>query len=390
MLAIRLLCASLLALLAGGALAASAGAAAPSVVGNLRVATDSEPRFPNAAATAGRHAFVVLQAWQDDRLRQLKAANPRLVVLVYKNLSFSARDVAASGQSASGVPYSEAVKHPDWFLLDRRGRRFASWSYDWNLAMDVGRPAYQRRWADNVERELAAAPWDGVFIDDVSPTMKYHRDPHDIAQYRTDRAYAAATRSALETIAPRIRATGKLAFGNLGAWSEYPSEVNEFLDFLDGGLDEFFGKWGDKPGKGYADAARWKVGLDNLRRAQRAGKTFLAVTHSRRTDGAAARYGYASVLLGAEGRAAFALHDDYGTETWFPEYDIPLGTPTGPAEADASGVYRRRFTGGLVVVNPTETTRRVDLGGRFTGSGLTRASSVVLRPKRALVLASAD
>lgn len=52
---------------------------------------------------------------------------------------------------------------------------------------------------------------------------------------------------------------------------------------------------------------------------------------------------------------------------WFPEYEVPIGAPTeaGRTVAElrdpASGLYRRSFTNGLVLVNPTDQPRAITL-----------------------------
>src|SRR5215210_2384158 len=279
---------------------------AGATVGHVRVAIDSAATFPSYSQTASREQYVILQAWQQDRMRALKAANPNIRVLVYKNLSFSAASTSTSGFASTGVKYGEAdAGHPEWFLLNTSGQRFTSNGYGYLWAMDVGSAGYQQRWADNVISELTSQGWDGVFMDDVNTTMKYHYDVESIAKYPSDAAYAAATRSALATIGPRVRAAGKLAVANIGSWPEYPSVGDDWLQFLDGGMDEMFLKWGTSPGQGYAWAGRWEQQLKSLKQAEGDGKLFLAITHSAAGDADAARFGYATMLLGGNGHGRF-------------------------------------------------------------------------------------
>src|SRR5687767_14964281 len=321
-------------------------------VGHVRVAIDSNAAFPSYGQTAQRHGVVVLQAWQQDRLRALKEANPGVKVLVYKNLGFINEGTSWSGLSSSGVAYKEAdTLHPDWFLKNTSGSRFTSDSHHYLWAADVGNQAYQERWADGVLTELTESGWDGVFMDDVNATMTHHYDVSEVAKYPSDSSYAAAVRSALATIGPRMRSAGKLAVANIGSWGEFPSVGNDWIQFLDGAMDEMFLKWGTAAGQGYAATSRWERQLAALQHAEKTDKLFLAVTHSAGGDAVAARYGYATMLLGSNGRGYFALAGDYTNETWFPEYDYDLGAPAGPESAGPDGVHRRAFERGLVVVN---------------------------------------
>jgi Hypothetical glycosyl hydrolase family 15 len=361
-------------------------AASARTVSHVRTAIGSTAAFPDIDRSAKRHGYVILNAWQQDRLRALKRANPWLKVLVYKNLAFASKSTAWTGEVASGVRYGEADRdHPDWFLLNTSGQRFSSWSYEWNVAMDVGNRGYQDRWADNVISELRSEGWDGVFMDDVNTTFKYHYEVKRIAKYPDDASYSAATRSALASIAPRVRASGKLVVANIGSWSENYSTGIDWLRYLDGAMDEMFVKWGEHPGKGYSPWS-WHTQVNELRETERQGKDFLGITHSATDDARAARYGYATMLLASNGRSSFALAQDYSAETWFPEYDYDLGAPLGPAKRDSDGVYRRSFQRGLVLVNPTDSAKRVSFGGGYHGSGLARAGGAELKPTSGLIL----
>jgi Hypothetical glycosyl hydrolase family 15 len=360
--------------------------ASTSAAGHLRMATDSNADFSNLSLTSQRQGYVILNAWQTDKLQQIKAANPDVKVLVYKNLSAS---IASSnnGYRSTGVSYQQAdSQHPDWFLKNTSGQHFTFNDYGYLWAMDVGSPSYQQAWADNVISELQKSGWDGVFMDDTNTTVKYHYDPSKIAKYPTDSRWQAATQSALAYIGPHVQAAGKLAVANVGSWGEYPSVGRSWLQYLSGAMDEMFVKWGTAAGSGYADQTRWSTQLDSLKYAQQHGKDFLAVTHSASGDSAAACYGWATVLLGAQGRADYSMAPNYTTETWFPEYESDIGQPTGPESTDANGIHRRVFTNGIVVVNPTASRLAANLNGTYSGSGLSQVSSVTVAPHSGYVL----
>ena len=372
------------------ALTTPAASFATSVAGQHRVAIDSRPDFSDLTRTAERHQYVILQAWQADKMRALKAVNPDLRVLVYKNLSAS---IASSNQGvySTGVSYQEAdEEHPEWFLRNRSGERFSFRSFSYLWAMDVGSSSYQRRWAENVIAELEREGWDGVFVDDTNTTMRYHYAADEIAKYPSDAAWQEATESALAHIGPRVQAAGKLIVPNIGSWGENPAVGRRWLQYVSGAMDEMFVKWGNSPGDGYAYEGRWAAQVDSLAAAQRRNKHFIAVTHSSNDDRDAARYGWATVLLAAEGEASFALHGDYTHETWFPEYEYDLGAPVGDRVERASGLHVRKFENGIVVVNPTSTSAAVNLPGSYSGSGFKGVSRVRLQPNRAAILLRDD
>jgi len=162
------------------------------VAGHVRLALSTPSSFPNVSTTAKRSNYVVLQAWDGTRAAQLKAANPSLVVLMYQNASAMAKGAGPNGIYSTGVGYEQAdTAHPDWFLKDTAGRRIAEGGYDWLYMADVANPGYQDAWATAVVNRLKSGPWDGVFMDDVNTTAKYHTDPSKIAGYATDVGFFA-------------------------------------------------------------------------------------------------------------------------------------------------------------------------------------------------------
>jgi hypothetical protein len=364
------------------------------VGGHVRLALATPSSFANVATTADRSSYVVLQAWDGARATQLKAANPSLTVLMYQNASAMAKGSGPNGIYASGVGMEQADSaHPSWFLKDASGKRITEGGYDWLYMADVGNADYQAAWASNVLARLSNGPWDGVFMDDVNTTAKYHTDPAGIAAYPNDKAYQAATRSLLAAVGPRLRAAGKLAIPNIGSWSENPAAAKDWLQFVDGGMDEMFVKWSTTPGVGYRPAIDWKTQVDAIKAAESMGKRYLAVTQAGSGDSQAELYGWASVLMAAQSKSstAYLAGTNYNSDPdWLPEFDAPIGDPTGAASALGNGAYARTFTNGLVVVNPSASTVKVSLGGAYNGSGLHNATSASLAPNTALVLTKGD
>jgi hypothetical protein len=366
----------------------TANAAAPSV-GHFRYAIDTAAGQADYSQTGARNKVLVLQSYQVPLMQRLKAANPSLKILIYKDLSGMVERDQWGGVS-TGVATQDAAAHPEWFLKNTSGDRFTFRYYDWIWAADIGNAAYQQKWADNVLAEMGSKGWDGVFMDDTNPSMEYHYDVARVAKYPTDAAYQAATGSALAAIGARFKAAGKLTVPNFGFWKDYPSVINGWLRHVDGGMNENFVKVGTSAAAdSYDRASVWESQLQSIKDAEAQGKLYLGVSHSANDDGLAARYGYATMLLAGAGNASFAMHGDYTNENWFSVYDYAIGTPSAAETKDASGVHRRKFSNGLVLVNPTAAAVRVQFGGNYTGSGLTNATAATLQPHAALVLAKA-
>jgi hypothetical protein len=351
------------------------------------MALNTPSLFTSPSQTAQRNSYIVLQPWEAKHAAELKAANPDLTVLAYQDLSAMAQSIGPGGLSSSGINYAEANSaHPDWFLLNTSGNRISESGYSWLWMADTANLGYQQQWTSNVLKVLSSGPWDGVMMDDTNTTARYYTDPSSITKYPTDAAYQSAIRSILAYAGPRIQAAGKLAIPNMGSWSEYPEVVKEWLQYVSGGMDEMFVKWSTTPGQGYRGASEWQTQLDEIASTEAMGKQFLAITHVEPGDTQAVRYGWASALLGANGHTVFFAAYDYTGETWSSEYEVPLGAPTSVATKIAGGAWKRTFTGGLVVVNPTTTAVSVSFGGSYSGSGLTNATGATLGANSAVIL----
>ncbi len=97
------------------------------------------------------------------------------------------------------------------------------------------------------------------------------------------------------------------------------------------------------------------------------------------TDYQAMRYGLASCSMD-DGYYFFTNNaDPYHHVPRFDEYNANLGMPTSspPTAAWQSGVYRRDFEGGIVLVNPKGNgSRTVNLGGEFVKIRGTQVPSI--------------
>jgi hypothetical protein len=361
------------------------GPARALVVGHLRLAIRSDATFSSYDWTATHEQVVILQSWDVADLYRLKAANPKVKVLMYKNASAVTNSAASDGRHCTGVSYGQAAAN-GWLLRNQGGSPFAFLDYPWLYAADIGSPGYQQAWADNVLADIGSDPWDGVFIDDVNPTIRYHYCVSCVAKYPTDDQYSAATQSFVRDVGPRLQAAGKLAIANIGSWSAYASSVDPWLNWLSGAMDENFLKWGDEPGTGYASPGVWATQLDEVKNTEAKGKLFIGITKSSAGDVRAAVYGYATELLASNGHSVFTLAAGGAGEPWFREYGYDLGVPAGPQHADGAGVHERRFSRGLVLVNPTTSTQTVSLHGIYSGSGVHRARTVTMAPQSGLVL----
>jgi len=367
-------------------LSAAPAVAAPTL-GALRICT-------SCAATGGdlaRFDYVVLHAWEHGRIAALRAANPQIKVLVYKEASAVVDYMTHGGVDepllSAGVGYGYAASsHPEWFLDDTLGRRIEWSDYPGVWQMDVGSASYQDTWLANVRGELERYGWDGVMLDDANPDPTWHLGGRTIAKYPTIPSYTAATRSFLARVCPGIVSAGFLALPNIS--STTPEIWRDWIRLCSGAMQEYWTKWGTADTLHFG-GSDWAARQRFLQITQEENRVFLGVTYAPHTDLRSMRYARASFLLDWDGSSRSAMVFEPTTpeaqDPYNREWTIDVGLPAG-ARYSVGGVWRRNFTNGVVVVNPTAETRTLDLGAAYTTAAGETVRALTLAAKTGLVL----
>lgn len=338
------------------------------------------------------YGAIVLNAWDYGLIPKLKAENPNTKVLVYKDMS-STRSYACHGgvdepDLPTGVGYCQAAaEHPEWFLLDLTGKRVEWSGFSGHWWMDVGNPAYQEMWAAQVEGEMAARGWDGVFIDNALVTKQHYLARGKVlSRYTDDAALKAATDRFLAKVGPRLTAGGRLVIPNLGGGDATPQTFADWAKLTSGAMREFWSKWDfDEQGERFGGSA-WELQLAQMEAVGAAERIFFAITYAPPADTATARYARASFLLGWNGGPAYLalVPTEPGTPSWTADWTADIGLPTGKRYA-VGGAWRRDFTGGTVLVNPSAEPVRIELGKPFPGTQ-GPAGAIEMAPRSGAVL----
>src|SRR5205823_4903833 len=233
--------------------------------------------------------------------------------------------------------------------------------------MDVGSPSYQARWLSNVLADVRAGGWDGVFMDDTDADMGWHLAGRTIARYPTSASWRTATRSMLAAVGPGLTSAGFLAVPNLYTpWaSNYDAQATwqDWIQFTSGGAQEYYTKWG-------MGSSGWFLGSDWTFRQQfqviteQAGKIFLGITYAPRADTRTMTWARANFLLNDQpangGSLVYELSDPEAQDPYSPVWGADVGSPDG-ARFQVGGAWRRNFSGGTAIVNPTTGTLTVQL-----------------------------
>jgi hypothetical protein len=300
------------------------------------------------------------------------------------------------GMNIGGVGYKQALAN-GWLLKDSAGNYVRPANGDNHWFGDVGNPNFQKAWVDNVSTFLLAHHADGAFVDNVLCSFGGLSGGVLPAQYPTDASWANAQTAFLAYVGPALHAKGLYLAVNAYCYGPDNGTSNNawwtrIAPYVDAEMNEYFEQNPNNTAQLFFNAptvswmGNWLGHLDVIKAAQNAGKAALALTYGTGTNTVAMTYGKASFLLVWNGTSGGYIYNPTdSTDPWNPAWTTSIGTPTG-AMTQAGGAYVRDYTGGYVVVNPSQSAVSVPLpAGLKTLSGTAAGSSVSLATTTAAI-----
>jgi Hypothetical glycosyl hydrolase family 15 len=370
-----------------------------------------EPDEQRAACQRQRpehYRYIVVQWYtrNDSRcpLERIRAAHPHARVLAYQNLGAMIAGPHTDGRPSTCVTQEEAAAHDaatpgdSWRLHDSTGTvlRFRD-EHAFLQPANVGRGSYQRQCLHRLER-IKQDGYDGILADDVNVAPGHGLDEAgggtSIAEYPTDDAYGEAVVQALRRIGPDAERLGLLVIPNVAAEPGTPAQRARTLELVrasSGLFWEFWTRWnGAGPGMG---EAVWEASVTLAQAVQQLGKPFLANTYQGSgPSGAAAeqQYAAASFWLAWDGRQDSAWGYNLPgrpeasySAAWGPD----LGAPLEPDRVAVGVGWRRRYTAGIAIANPSPSReQRFELHARYRRPDGVPVTTVVLPPLSGMVL----
>ena len=360
---------------------------------------------------AGHYRYIIVQwyAQADPRcsLERIRTLNPRARVLAYQNLGAMIAGPHTDGRPSTCVTQEEAAAHDasvpgdSWRLHDRAGRivRFRD-EHTFLQPANIGRQSYQRQCLRRLER-VRADGYDGILADDVNVSPGHGlggAGATSIAEYPTGAAYGEAMLQALGRVGPQAERLGLLVIPNVAAEPGTPAQRAQTLRLVRAGSGlfwEFWTRWnGTGPGMSGAD---WEATVALAQAAQQLGKPVLANTYQGPgPDGSAAeqQYAAASFWLAWDGHQDSAWGYNvpgHPQDAFSPAWGPDLGAPVDADRVPVGVGWRRRYTAGIAIVNPSPSQQqRFDLHARYRRSDGSTATSVVLPPLSGMVLVTGD
>jgi hypothetical protein len=329
------------------------------------------------------HIIVAPAARLAPYVKQMRSANPSIVLLAYVNGTYQS--------SPTAFPSS-------MYLKDARGRRVQSRGYHLFL-MDFTNPAWVSNRVQTCMGAIKSAHLDGCHMDvlgtgSLNPgyTTGLPINPH------THRVFTAAEwLHATDALAARVQnaaGSARTIIGNgLGDGVRFfkvgPSSI--LLGGEAGGVAEDWLHSAPDALDHWPSVDTWKLNVDMLGSASK-GKIIVTITKTWARGTAALiaqwhEFSLASFLLGTSGRDGYSFFPSRGSSAIAPDpWDgFPLGAPTGNYTADGNG-FVRNFTTGKVLVNPSGSRWTVNLGRTYRDVGGRRMTSATLAPHTGLIL----
>lgn len=303
------------------------------------------------------------------QLKRLRELNPNIVILAYITPQEILQSVSSLG---SQVPLRRQLLRDidtDWYLADSTGKRLGWWPGTYLLNVTNDAPVRNgKRWNEYlvdvvVEDLLGSGTWDGVFYDNTWDNISFFVGNNiDVDRNGTSDATAdAAWREGMTYIydETRRRTNNKYIIVGNGTTRAYTKNLNGKL--IENFLPIEWGNTLETYKANHLTPNRPKINIIN----SNSSNTGV------RTDYRRFRFGLTSALL-ENGYYSFDFGDqDHGQTWWYDEYDVELGEALGVSRADSGAdtygadVWRRDFANGLAVVNTTNRTQEVSLGGEF-------------------------
>jgi len=336
-----------------------------------------------AEAIALAEAFDVIGAlpwmYRGDVAR-MKAANPDLILLAYMNATFAQR--------------TEGRRYPSsWYLRDASGRQVRSRNFG-NYLMDPTDPGWTAERVETCERFLAISHYDGCLLDllgtapveagyvtgvPIDPATGRAWSPHTWLDATSSLATAVAGGNPDAIVIGNGLQNGTRFFDRSA-----PSSV--IMNGIDGGIAETWLRGAAQPIGRYPDLAAWKASVDMLGASDAdvfvMTKTWVPGTPAQKE--AWQRFAYASFLLGDVGHGYFTFSASRGADVTISPLPA-IGSPVADYERTGD-VFERTFTGGKVVVDPTDRAATIDLGADYLDASGNHVRSLTIAPHSAAIV----
>jgi hypothetical protein len=340
-----------------------------------------------------RYSYVIVGPSEAERVKRFRG-----LALIYKSAMDLDVYCTRSDTCPTGVNYREARRN-GWVLKSASGTEVANGR---DRLADVGNRAFQKRWLRNVSRFLETHGAKGVFIDGAVANVDVWSHGIFPAKYPTNVDWENAMAQFISYVGPRLKKRGLYVLvSTLKYIAGDPSTDDGSLDIqwwrrigrnVSGLCREWWQQNPNSPGDVYTQSpskwtGHWSGWLRLVTAAQAMRRDFFGIQWSDSSDLRLLRYGRASFLLAWNGRGgAYMLATSHQAGAGSIDWAVDVGHPRDRRQRVGVG-WKRKFSRGIVLLNPTETTfQQFNLGGAYQVIGAAPVTAVTLPPASALIL----
>jgi hypothetical protein len=293
------------------------------------------------------------------------------------------------------------TNRPDWLLYDRNRRATFSSANSQAPLLDIRNEAVRGTLAEESASLINTGQLDGVLLEDVGVDLiranaapVFTGTKSFTEQQRRD-AVEGLLRAIRDRIPDKLIVIGGYAWRDGAAFAARKDEAQALATFADGIHIEHFLRTPLSKTTEFKSEAEWKRDVDYLSVASQNNQLILLTTPLSNAEEALIRqwlnYATASYLLGKNGAYTyFQFASDDLSYTNDPILSAPIGAPTEPYTKLSSGIYQRRFSRGLVLVNPSGEQKRTTLEGTYqTPQGNSVESAITMGPRTGIILLNA-
>lgn len=308
---------------------------------------------------ATQYDAVIVHEWSASKLPELRAANPQIICLLYKDaMAVHLRN------STEGVCQYDEISGPeneDWFLHNDQGERIF---FDWdnngtldNAAMNPANQEWQQFFATSAITDALEQGWDGIFLDDL---WTYNGVYGADQGFDTDEELQDAICSFLDYQLAACHSYGIWLTGNIGWWTVEGNDVwRDYITRMDAGMQEKFSR---------ESVYQWYDQLQELSQSIGGRNYTILCTWGDLDDLRKALFSFCNALLVADGQRVYYGYGSYTSGTrqppYYPWYDrqTDLGRPVSEVELDFTRrIAHRAYLHGHVYVNPETDTETITL-----------------------------
>ncbi len=348
------------------------------------VANDRRPTTLDEALAGVQDYDFMFGAIDPSGASALKARRSGAVIALYE---------LPAGRSSGEA---DVKSHEEWFMHSANGERIRN--ENGVFLMDMGNPQFRAYEIDFIVRNVAAGPYDGIYLDVIQPQwIVGAKDFAPAIPPASVQAWPGNMLTFLQTLRSRLPAGKKIWWNSLmrekALGDRWASWENQALTVAEGVQADGFCR---NRRKGLAEED-FAYQLRRYASVGAQGKMMLMKSAVKEKQGPLEAgeldktevLCFATYMLIADGKNImyYPAHElNRGKVQGVGIYEANLGQPVG-AYTQSGALYRRDFARGLVLVNPTGAPASVSLGTAMVSAADRRQyTTASLEPHSGLIL----